>query len=182
MGRSSVNILTSNPLIFIMIHSPFSFLSISTCINALGKSAIMTLRHCFASIVAVIITDSVMVVGLAASSLSIYSHWELPLAQAQPIMLLSLLPTKKIRLSIVRRFSSPVNSSTLPSSTTTVLCIVSCTYMQHPFLSCQISWELLLSCMIEQSDMFLCWETSRWYITHLSREIRHFSKFRTYEC
>ena len=73
-------------------------------------SELMTSRFSSASIVAVSNIDSVAAVGLAASSLLMYSRWVLPLAQVRPLMLPSRLGARKIRLSIARRFSCGVRS------------------------------------------------------------------------
>jgi hypothetical protein len=59
---------------------------------------------------AVRIIDSVMAVGLAASSLPIYPLCVLPFAQVRPLMLLSFFSVRNIKLSKALFLSSVVTS------------------------------------------------------------------------
>ena len=106
LGSSSNNMSTMAPRIFITILSP-SLSSSSTAVwmNALGMSHVATSLFSFASMPAVSSIESVMTVGLAASSELIHLRCLLPFAQCLALMRPSFFSTRKISDSSAFAFS-----------------------------------------------------------------------------
>ena len=95
-GSNLVSIFINWPLIF-MIISFWSSLLISVWTKALGMSTVIKSLFCFASVVLVIRTLSMLAVGLAASSFGIYVRWMLPFAHVLALILPSFFSVRKMR-------------------------------------------------------------------------------------
>ena len=105
-GSSSSSISTMAPRIFMTIRSP-SLSSSSTAVwmNALGISQVATSLFSFASMPAVSRIESVITVGLAASSALIQLRCLLPFAQCLALIRPSFFSTRKISDSSALAFS-----------------------------------------------------------------------------
>jgi hypothetical protein len=124
VGAISANMSRRGPQIFIMICCPLIWFlsSMSVWTKALGILAVITSHFCFALIIAVIRINSVIAVGLAASSRLVYPHWVLPLAHVHALILLSCFSTRKIKLSVARLLSTCVISLTQIGLTKALSC------------------------------------------------------------